>query len=173
MNYYQMSFPADTSYGVGFPENTEEFDVPDKGKIDHWEPILLILQDGPFSDYQGNLEAARLCSSKLKKIVEEYQSPIDEIQWLSMYVRDANGKQRDYFILHFPFEYDVIDWGKSITIQKNTVVKPVLSKEKVKGHQIFNYTSGAFITCVVSEDLKRAIHRAGCTGMSFLKIPLV
>ena len=108
-NFYKVSFYQEFIYGVGFPEKEEDFDVPEDGIITNWNPILLNLKDGSFSDYQANSEACRLCSSKLRSIIDRNKSPQDQIQWLPMVVKDEHGEEREYFILHFPVIYDVID----------------------------------------------------------------
>lgn len=173
--YYRICYPQEFIYGVGFFEDKEnrDFDVPDDGVITNWKPITLKLKDGPFSDYQANSAACRLCSMKLKSIIEEHKSPEDEIQWLPAVVKNEKDEKREYFVLHFPNESDVIDWGKSITIDKHFVVKPVFSLSKIGSRKVFNYPSGGAIVLLVSEDIKEEIEKANCTNLSINKVPLV
>ena len=176
MKYYAIGFPQDSPYGVGVTSDGERFsflDVPDSGRITHWEPILLNLKEGGFSDYQGSNPVCRLCSEKLKSIIENCKSAQDEIQWLPMLVRDEQGEEREYFILHFPEEPDVIDWKNSITVDRRVVVKPVFSLRKIGEHKVFNYPSGAFLGFIISEDVKKEIEKANCNGFVVSKVPLV
>lgn len=175
MKYYRICYPQDFVYGVGFPEDEEDkdFEVPDNGVVKNWKPIVFKLKDGSFSDYQANSAACRLCSIKLKSIIDQHKSFQDEIQWLPVYVKNDDGDTREYFILHFPNEPDVIDWEKSITVDKRFVVKPVFSLKKIDRRKVFNYPSGGAIVLLVSEDIRKAIEKAGCTNLSISKAPLV
>lgn len=174
MGFYELCFPQDTSYGVAFPENeNDDIDIPDEGKITDWKPIILNLMDGHFSDYQANSFACRLCSEKLKSIFDGFKSPVDEVQWLPVIVRNKEGEERKYYVLHFENEYDVINWGESITAGKNFVVKPVFSIKKIAEHQVFNYPSSESMGLIVSEKIKKEIEKANCTNLSISKVPLV
>jgi hypothetical protein len=169
-NFYKISFFQDFIYGVGVPENKENFDVPDEGVITDWEPIILKLEEGSFSDYQANSAACRLCSIKLKSIIEQHKSSQDEIQWLPMIVKDENGEEREYFILHFPVMYDVIDKEKSTFFGGNRLIKPVFSLKKIGEHKVFNYHSSNFFSFFISEDIKKAIEKTKCTNLNISKI---
>ena len=74
----------------------------------NWKPIILKLKDGSFSDYQENSAVCRLCSIKLKSIIDQHKSFQNEIQWLPVYVKSGDGETREYFILHFPVLAPVI-----------------------------------------------------------------
>lgn len=172
-SFYKISFNQEFTYGVGFPEEEEDFDISHNGTITDWKPIVLKLKDGPFSDYQANSEACRLCSIKLKTIIDQHKSPQDEIQWLPMIVKDEHGEERDYFILHFPVIYNVIDKENSTFFGDNQLIKPVFSLRKIGGHKIFNYDSYNFFSFFISKDIKKATEKAECTNLSISKVPLV
>lgn len=171
--FYEISFFQDCIYGVGFSENEEDFDVPHEGFITHWQPIILHLKDGPFSDYQANSEACRLCSSKLKSIIDQYKSSVDEIQWLPMIVKDEHGEEREYFILHFPVAYDVLDKERSLFFKEDQLIKPVFSLKKIDEHEVLNYDPYNFFGFLASEDIKREIEKEKCTNLSINKVPVV
>ena len=174
MKYYIICFPQDTLYGIAFPDDKDnEVDIPDQGKITDWKPIIFNLIDGSFSDYQANSEVCRLCSEKLRSILDTFKSQTDEIQWLPVTVRSKEGEEREYYILHFENEYDVIDWDQSITVDKHFVVKPVFSIKKIDKHKVFNYPSSQGMGLLISEDIKNEVEKAGCTNLSISKVPLV
>ena len=173
--YYRVSFPQDSKYGIGIPEfkKDEDFEIPNQGKILNWKPITLLLKEGPLSDYQGGNPVYRLCSKKLKSIIDQYKSWLDDIQWLPMTVKEKNGKEYEYFILHFPECYDVIDKEKSIIYGEDQIIRPVFSLNKIDDHEVFNYDPFNFLGLVISENTKKGIEKAGCTNLSINKVPLV
>lgn len=175
LKYYKIGFPQNSIYGLGVPENKEDewFQVPCDGKITDWKPITLKLKDGLFSDYQGSNPVCRLCSAKLRSIIDNLKSPTDEIQWLPMFVKNEYGEEREYFILHFPVVYDVIDRNRSIIVEPDHIVKPVFSLKKLGEHKVFNYYSSNFIGFIVSEDIKKEVEKEKCTNLVFSKAPLV
>lgn len=171
--YFEVSFYQDFIYGVGVPENEGSFDVPHDGFITNWKPIVLKLEEGSFSDYQANSAARRLCSSKLKAIIDHYKSPQDEIQWLPMVVKDEHGEEREYFILHFPVIYDVIDRENSTYFGEDQLIKPVFSLRKIGRHKVFNYDSYNFFSFFISEDIRKDIEKEKCTNLNISKIQVV
>lgn len=171
--YFEVSFYQDFIYGVGFPDNEEDFDVPHDGFITDWKPITLHLRDGPFSDYQANSEACRLCSSKLRSIIDRNKSPQDQIQWLPMIVRDSSGEEREYFILHFPDVYDVIDRENSTFFGKDQLIKPVFSLRKIGEHKVFNYDPYNFFSFFISEDIRKDIEKKKFTNLNISKTRVV
>ena len=171
--HFEVSFYQEFIYGVGFPEKEEDFDVPEDGIITNWNPILLNLKDGSFSDYQANSEACRLCSSKLRSIIDRNKSPQDQIQWLPMVVKDEHGEEREYFILHFPVIYDVIDRENSTYFGEDQLIKPVFSLRKIGRHKVFNYDSYNFFSFFISEDIRKDIEKEKCTNLNISKIQVV
>ena len=173
--YFRISFPQDSKYGVVIPEckESEDLKIPNQGKVLNWKPITLSLKEGPPSDYQGSNPIYRLCSKKLKSIIDQYKSSVDAIQWLPMIIKEKNGTEYEYFILHFPECSDVIDKGKSIIYGEEQIVKPVFSLTKINGHEVFNYDPFNFLGLVISERIKNEVEKAGCTNLSISKVPLV
>ncbi|MFW9928715.1 MAG: imm11 family protein [Candidatus Thorarchaeota archaeon] len=174
MKFYKIGFPQNSVYGIGSPENANNsFIVPNDGKITDWKTIFLRLEDGPFSDYQGSNPVCRLCSKKFKTIIDHGRSESDEIQWLPVKLINEQGEQREYFILHFPVSYDVLDRGRSIIVDMNHIVKPVFSLEKISNHKVFNYNSDNVLSFIISEDIKIKIEAAHLTNIVFSEAPLV
>jgi hypothetical protein len=174
---FTIEIPIRAKYGIASPpgdlSNIE--DLPMIGYIENWIPLHFSLEDGGFADYQGNSPVFRMCSLKMKIILDENKGPEDEIQWLKSFVKGEHGEEREYYILHFPQFYDTVDWEKSI-VHKNEphrVIKPVFSRKKIEGkHKVFNYPEST-LGIVITEDIKKKLETAKCTCIVFSKAPLV
>ena len=68
--------------------------------VQHWTPIDYVLEDGDFGDYPRELEAYRLCSTRLKEVIEENKSSEDPLEWLPASVENEAGERRDYWVLN-------------------------------------------------------------------------
>ena len=175
--YFQVLYVEDEQYapfGVAYaPEDTDLFLIPISGeKVITWSSINLALRDGDFADYLANDLGARLCSLKLKNIIEKNLSQIDEVQWLESTVVNSSGLEKKYYILHFPVDYEVIDRNKSIIVNEEFIVKGVLDYSAVQGHHIFTYPNEAGRRLFVNKDLKKVIEDNKCTGISFFKMTI-
>jgi hypothetical protein len=162
--YYQVLFDEKAVYGVA--ETVSKvglFTLPYGGVVEDWQPLVLALREGEFSDYLSSNLGCRLCSDRLKGILQKCASPDDKLQWLAVEVH-RGAEQRDYWILHFPVPPDVLNKGKSI-LAGDFVVKPVLSEGAIGQHQVFAYPKAGEMKLFVAEPVKRAIEAAGCTGM--------
>ncbi len=173
-SYYEVLYKDDQAFGVAYaPENTDLFLVPNSGQaVKSWETIRLTLREGIYTDYPANDLGGRLCSEKLKTIIEENRSKNDVLQWLKAIVADAKGEERDYYILHFPVEHDVLDKKKTIFADGDFVVKAVISLEAAKNHEVFTHPTGGRITLIVSGRVKERIESEACIGMVFSLVPI-
>jgi hypothetical protein len=174
---FRIHMPIRAKYGVArLPGGPLSVGLPMTGHLQNWVPIYFNLGEGGFSDYQGNSSVFKMCSLKMKTILDENKGPCDEIQWLTTYVKDEHREEREYYILHFPEEYDTIDWNKS-RLHKNKpggVIAPVFSRKKIEEkHRVFNYPDSGGLAIVITEDIKKKLEKANCTGIVFSKAPLV
>jgi hypothetical protein len=175
--YFQVLHAEDEQYapfGVAYaPEDTDLHLVPISGeKVITWSSINLDLRDGDFADYLANDLGARLCSLKLKNIIEENLSQIDEVQWLESTVINSSGLEKKYYILHFPVNYEVIDRDKSIIVNEKFIVKGILNYSAVQSRHVFTYPNEAGRRFFINKELKKNIEDNNCTGISFFKIPI-
>jgi len=153
------------------PPETDLFILLDSGTpVSEWEGLHFTMKGGTFSDYLANNHAARLCSAKMRKILDHMKSEIDELQWLPVIVENENGEQRQYFILHFPITYDVLNEKESIFGAYNSIIKPVISQSKAHGHNIFTFHGAAQLSFRISEPVKVEIQKEKCTGMEFERV---
>lgn len=173
--YYRALYCSEKEYqpyGIAYaPEDTDIFLLPESGKeLKSWLPISLELKDGIYADYLANDVGGRLCSEKLKSIIDKHLSEDDSIQWLEVEVKSNTTRElKKYFFLHFPQNFDILDKTKTIWVG-DMVVKPVLKPESVKNHNIVTYPSNMGIAFFVSDEIKSAIKKEKITGLDFSKV---
>ena len=125
----------------------------------------MVLRDGIFADYLANELGGRLCSQRLKEVIELHKSPSDEIGWLQVDV--VGDKQRmPYALLHFPSNADVLDISKTKFVG-SLIIKPTFDKLKVQKHRIFGLPSEESHRTYVSAAMRLAIEAAEMTGLGF------
>jgi hypothetical protein len=128
--------------------------------------------DASLSDLLANNAAMRLCSKKMRDILEMWRSPSDLVEWLPVEVK-SGGKNHPYFIPHLLEELDVLDLSRSI-IARGTplfVIKPYLNLERIGGHQVFRYKGGSDLVLCISNEVRLALLKEGCTGCRFWRMP--
>ncbi len=177
MSYYALHYAdgkKNEIYGCAYaPQETDLFILPDSGvRVISWQKLVLRLKDGDFCDYLANDLGGRLCSKKLKLIVDRTISPKDRIQWLDTIVIDKNGQERDYYLLHFPVNFPVVNKKNSI-MSDELVVKPVFSKNEICNLNVFTLPDTPGITIYISKILKKSIIANNCTGVAFSRVPIV
>jgi hypothetical protein len=161
-------------YGVAYaPEEVDLFVIPVSGiYVNDWKEIQFKLKGGEFADYLANDLGGRLCSSKLREIVNENISPKDKIQWLNVSIINENKEERTYYILHFPVNNYILNKEKSLITEDGVVVKAVLDNESIKDLNIFTLPDESGITTFVSKKIKKIMEQSGCTGVAFSKVPI-
>ena len=150
------------------PEGKSHMDLPDEGYIENWEPIIFTKkkEDKVLTDYPATNICDRICSPKLRKIIEDNLTEDDnEIQWLPMLIKDEEtGDITEYYYLHFPEYCDVLDLERStIDPLLGGYNKEIISYQKVKNRSIFNRPFNSCATNL-SKSLKENIFRENCTG---------
>ena len=118
--FYRV-FVAD-GFGVAFsPPETSTTLIPFSGEITSWEPLELVIKpgewEGPPGDFvHSDIGGMRICSNRLKDLLEDLCPKIDKVQWLPVYVTDLAGKREECFILYFPEPPDVLNMDPGETI---------------------------------------------------------
>ena len=170
---YQIYNSGLVHEGVGIDIIEKRYILLYNKRIDDWDPPIFELEEGGYTDYQNNNQRLRLCSLKLRKILEQNASEYDILQWLEATVRHE-GEDRTYYALHFPEPADVINKEKSkYSKSDGKLIVPRLSRALCEKYNIFTILkpslSIASISLYVRENVKRDIEAAGCTGMEFEK----
>ena len=156
--YFKVLFGDQGTWGVAHTiEQRELFSLPLSGRVEDWMPFALELRDGEFVDYLASDLGCRLCSGKMRDILQRHASPKDELQWLPVNVFRGD-EQRSYAILHFPNPPDVLD-KRGTLFAGDFVVKPVLFVEALHLHDVFSFPNGGDLRLCVSEVVKRGTCR--------------
>ena len=175
-SYFQVHWAAETdknfeSYGVAYADDRVDIDlIPANGtRIDNWDIIEFELRDGVYSDYQPNDLGVRLCSEKLKQVIDDNLLSQDNVQWLETIVRSDNSVEKKYHILHFPKNYPDIDYKKSV-IMDNDIIKPIFLRSAFNHKHICSIPNEYGVEWYISKELKDKIVQAECTCISFTKV---
>jgi hypothetical protein len=128
---------------------------------DTWTPPSLILELPGFVDLQDEYTGLRLCSQRLRDVLERNAGPNDDLQWLPCSITDPEGERRDYWVLHFP------NRGASPSTGLIPPRTPPLAPADVQGRHVLPTPSLPMRTFVVSEDVAKAIVAEGCVGLEF------
>lgn len=148
--------------------------LPDEGWVT-W-PMPEFYQDtvkwtGPLGDWVRNDLGRRLCSKRLKDVLERFKAACDVVQWVPAYVTNAYGLREKYYFLHFPEPLDVLDPEKSVFDQEaGILIKPYLSISKVGDHRLFTLR-GLEVTTIVSESVRQILETEGIATVTFAPIP--
>ena len=169
--YFKVLFDDKGVFGVAHTvEKRDLFMLPYAGIVEDWQPMTLELRQGAFADYLASNLGCRLCSDRLRNILQSHSAPEDHLQWLAVEVRRGS-QNRTYSILHFPNPPEVLNKDRSI-FAGDFVVKPVLSRDAIGCHRVFSYPKSGELRMFIAEPVKRAIEAAGCTGMELSPAPV-
>jgi len=138
-------------------------------RIDGWSPRQLVVESDELEDYLVNNVGVRLCSSRMRDIIDRNLGPRDEVQWLEAEVTDISGTSHDYYVLHLIGGDGAVDEKRSIMV-RDFVVKPVIDITKTVGRNLLTLPGGA-VRFFVSDDVRGALLDAGITGVSFHQAP--
>ena len=168
-----------TSYGLARP--TDEGSDFDKyirrrkrrtGAIDDWVEQEYRLTGGGFSDYQAEVRGLRLCSERLRTILESARGEKDEVQWLPASVIGPGGERRPYWVLHFPESGDhLLDIDRSTYGPLDLVKRGVLDPAKAQDRHVLPSPDGSFVSFVISSKTREAILAAGLEGIEMELYP--
>jgi hypothetical protein len=139
------------------------------GRVVDWQNLRFEVGEGIVTDYLANNYAFRLCSERLRHIIDRNRGS-DEVQWLSAIVRARDGTEMRYSILHLPAAPRVLNVSKSI-MSGPMIVKACLDASLVNGHRVFSFPNES-VRLIVASLVKAAIDAAGCSGIKFSKVPV-
>ena len=191
--YFYLHFADEPSLALAEADHDTELGrlVRTGGQISDWDVLRLELGEGVVVDYLANTFAFRLCSQRLRDVIDRSLSALDVVQWLPVVVKDREQTELPYWVLHFPEAPSVINMSKSVlyfpdpkvvasrpvvamdspTATDPVVVKACLDANLVANRRVFGFPKDS-IHLVVAGDVKNEIQRAECTGMTFSKVPV-
>ncbi len=171
-NYYQLLFKDGDGLGVAHALTPPQVPLlPNLGFVKSWEPLQFELRDGKYPDYLSSDLGCRLCSERLRDILDRYAPPLDALQWLDVAV-DNGAESRGYYVLHFPHPPDVLHAEKTV-FAGDFVVKAVLSKHAAEGHRVFGYPNCGQLPVFISEEVRQSLRKEKCTGIQIAGVPAV
>lgn len=135
--------------------------------VHDWQVLRLTIDSDTLVDYQPNNAGVRLCSKRMRHVIDGVLGPRDHAQWLPAVVADVFGVEHGYNVMHVPDLDDVLDDDASLVVDGFTV-KPVLSIAKTEGRNVMRVPE-SILTLIVSEKVRQAILNAGCSGINFEK----
>lgn len=136
--------------------------------VENWEPMELELRDGDYADFIYSNIAVKICSVKLKNVIDCNRLSGDLLQWLDIFVSKGS-KTMQYFILHFLDTKPIHNIEHSLIIN-DSLIKVVLDKQLVRDRNIFTLPNTRSLDIYISEIMKNAMISANITGISFKKM---
>lgn len=170
--YFKVLQDGDSRHAAAmWPKSQPLFLAPEPGSVTTWEaPLLTVHGVGRLADYADNNSGCRLCSSRMRRIVESLRGPADVVQWLP--VRFEGVENDEYFILHFPSPPDVVHRERS-RMAGGEVIKASFRAECLVGHTVFSYLGGGAPMLYVREDLKHKMESSALSGMEFRAVDVI
>lgn len=164
MSFFYVSYSGpDDEFGVAYcslPAATKASDAPPGTKFD--------LRDGEASDYLANDMGWRLCSAKMRNVVDAHLPSLLDA-WLPVSVTEG-GSERAYSVLLAPDASDALHRDRSIYSRQGRLVKPVIDRERVGEREVFT-VGERDLTMIVTESVRSALESAGCTGIRYELAP--
>jgi hypothetical protein len=123
-------------------------------------------------DYQPNSLAWPIFSERFKNVIDSQTPGEKPFDWLTVTIRQNSKVSRQYYLLRFTKQQDVLNLEHSVFAGRNSdfLVKPVFDAEKVEKLTIFSaekdgehITSGIY----VSQQVKDVAKPQGLVGLNF------
>lgn len=140
------------------------------GSLSDWKPLRFRLGKGIVTDYLANSFAIRLCSERLRNVIDRNRGEDDSLQWLPATVDSLDGKEAPYWVLHFPDVPNVLNVSRSV-MAGPMIVKAFLDASLVNEHRVFSFPNES-LRLIVAGIVRAAIEDNGCSGMKFSRVPL-
>jgi len=135
-------------------------------------PVRFVMPGGKPADYQQNDLGWRLCSPRMRAIIDTHKSKIDEVDWIDALITAERSKEHRYFVVHFPspLPLAVLDRRRTVFNPSNPrrVIKPALNHQAVDGHNVFTY-EGGFEPWFVSQNIRDALLAASCDKVELVE----
>lgn len=124
------------------------------------------------TDYLANDVGGRLCSARMRSVLEGVKGERDSLTFLEVPVKTTSGVQPFYFLRFLRPDGTVLNKERSI-MAGEAIVKPVLSKANITGREVFTIPGDEDVIWFVSQTAKDALIASGCTGIEFGKAPIL
>jgi hypothetical protein len=175
--YYKLKFEPDekknSSGIVYFPKTMNMFWAHDGREITiDISDMIFPIKDGEFADLLSANLTLRIYSLKLRTIIDSFLTSIDNPKWIPIKIQTEDSAEiREYFILHFGTQPDVLDYEKTryADAKRKIITKAMYDVQKIGDRHIFTYKEYGNLT-IVSAKLRKAIIDASCSGIYFYDV---
>lgn len=162
ITYYNVTFSEVAEHGVARGKTSNLFVLPSDGLVREWPELSLELTNGEVApDYMANDLGVRLCSPRMRDVLDAFAGANDVLQWLPVRVLSPT-ETSDYWVLHFPYPGDVL--GSSTLRSGDFVVRPAFALSKLAGHAVFTYKGAGTMRLTMRSDVVGKLELVGCNG---------
>lgn len=128
-----------------------------------------------FYDYQPNSLAWPIMSEKMRSIIEQHLTGLEQIKWKEVTI-DGCTRSKLYYIPVFTSKLDTLNIAESIIIPSSGIVlKPCFNREKVEKFAMFhgynkfwNVTTQVYI----NEEIKKDLQNSSLKEISFSRVKI-
>lgn len=153
-----------------------EYELTKVKPIQFWpENIKFFFDRGHPEDYLGNALGWLVFSHRIQQAL--LQANISEVEFLPIMVfnRVTGESVLDYAVVNILVALDALDRQRAKYIDHGpsaglVVIKPVLKKTSVEGHNIFRLKE-QIVTVIISEKIKNILEAINATGFKYIPIP--
>ena len=144
--------------------------LENQGWLGDWEPLRIELTEGDPVDYLETDLPLRLCSMRMRGLIDVFRAIGDRWQWLPVTV--FRGKETwDYQALHLLRAPNWLDAGHS-HYRDGELVKPVVSRELAGDRRIL-VPRGDLHGWFIDDELCEELDEARISGIAFYEIETV
>lgn len=140
------------------------------GLVEFWPRLVFEVpkNSGIISDYMSSIIGGRLCSDKLKTIIDDNKNSNDQIQWLPIHIKHVDSDETlTYYHLHFLNPFSGHSKKESMYSPSGDIMKPVWHYSNIKDMEIFTCSEIYKHTMIIlSENILKRIEEAECSGMT-------
>lgn len=138
--------------------------VPRSGLVKDWESLEFRLRDGVLCDYQSNDVGWRMCSTRMRELLEAGRDASDPIQWLPVNVV-VDVATHAMWILHFPECPAVLDMDQTVFAPNGSIISPIYSASSIGHHRVFGEPGGKALATVLVEAVRNDLTNNKLTGL--------
>ncbi|TAH09458.1 MAG: hypothetical protein EAZ14_09075 [Runella slithyformis] len=154
---------------ISFPKGFDWYVFDDERKKEVLGSIPNIsLLKGDATDILSANFSLRIYSAKMKNIIMDYLTDIDNPLWTKInIVLEDNKTVYDYCILQFLSPPSVLNMERTTFVgsNKKLIIKAIYDEMLIGNRHIFTYHNSHINRTIISDELRKAILRAGCTGV--------
>lgn len=141
-------------------ELSTRYQMLDGEPIEDWIEPEYRLERGGFDDYPVEVRGYRLCSDRLRRVIDATKAPADPLEWLPARVVGIEGETRPYWVLHIRRHpvtllpgLEDLDWG---------TLRRAADDGALAEYRVLPPPGAGLLTFLVDDAVREAILDAGC-----------